>query len=83
MRVQYEGLVGSFWADLDAELRTVQQVSVPAPEPVADKGCSTGGLCIRSALGRTAVGILEIASRGVDSDPSPCRYRVLLTADDI
>jgi hypothetical protein len=36
-----------------------------------------------SALGRMAAGILKVHSGGVDSETSPCRYRVLLTADDI
>lgn len=39
--------------------------------------------CIWSTLGRMAVGFLRVNSEGVDSKPSPCRYRVLLTADDI
>ena len=42
-----------------------------------------GGPCIRSTLGHMAAGILEVDSRGVDSKNSSCRYRVLLTADDI
>ena len=36
------------------------------------------GPCIQSTLGRMAAGILR-----VDSKTSACRYRVLLTADDI
>ena len=41
------------------------------------------GPCIRSTLGRMAAGILRVDSEGVDIKTSSCRYRVLLTADDI
>ena len=42
-----------------------------------------GGPCIRSTLGRMAAGILRVDSEGVDIKTSSCRFRVLLTADDI
>lgn len=41
------------------------------------------GPCIRSTLGRMAAVILRVDSGGVDSKTPSCRYRVLLTADDI